>query len=251
MASIHLAKILVIDDDRKVVESLTQALDRYQVAGVQSGKEGLHILKKPHDFDLVILDVRLPDVTGTDLLKEIKKSNPDLGVIIATGFSTKDVAVSALQGRADDYIEKPFDVEVLENKIKRLLGNKLLAVRNSGTGGDGIEQVKRLLERNYDKQVSLEDAASAACLSPKYLSRVFKEKTGQKFSKYRTEIRLAKAKQLLVESDYDINQIAYRMGYENVETFMKAFKRAASETPSEYRSRMRRKTGFGRSAGQG
>lgn len=227
------AKILVIDDNPKVCEALKESLDRYQVVAAESGKEGLQVLRQPNDIDLVILDLKLPDVLGTDLLKDIKRLNPSLAVIMSTGYGSKDVVIRALQGRADDYIEKPFDVGILQSKIERLL---------SGTRANAeskIERVKRFLERNYDKAVSLNDAALIACLSPKYFSRFFKEKTGQTFALYRIKLRVNKAKYWLVESGDDVNQVGYRIGYENAESFTKAFKKITGETPTGYRGRIK------------
>ncbi len=98
--------VLLVDDDKMFREELREALEDYRVVEAANGKEALEILKKPNEIDIVMLDVMMPGLPGTEVLKEIKKISPSLSVVMLTGYSSKDVAIEALKGRADDYIEK-------------------------------------------------------------------------------------------------------------------------------------------------
>lgn len=128
----------------------------------------------------------------------------------------------------------------MQGIIERLLEKKEVE-GDMDTGGvkGKIERVKRFAERNYHKKVSLRDAAAAVSLSPKYLSRLFKQTTGMGFMAYKLEIKIKKAKQLLRKTDYNIDQISYKMGYENPESFIRIFKKLAGYTPTEYREKYR------------
>jgi two-component system response regulator YesN len=228
--------ILLVDDDKEFREEFSEAFDDYQFVEAQSGAEALEALAKPNEIDLVILDVRLPDMRGTRVLTEVKRLAPDLPVVILTGFSSKDVAIEALKGDADDYIEKPIDRDKTDRIIRRLLLEKKPAWPGSDEGTeDKIERVKAFIGRNYHKMVSLEDAASLVCLSPKYLSRLFRERTGQGFNEYRLRKKIEESKRMLRETGATVNQIASHVGYQNTESFIRIFKKIVGHTPSEIR----------------
>jgi len=228
--------ILLVDDDVAFRKEFAECFEDYRFIEAGNGEEGLKILRKPNEIDLVILDVMLPGRRGTDVLREIKRIEPSLGVIILTGFSSKDVAVEALKGNADDYIEKPVDIKKAERIIAdMLLNNTPDQQRYSDDINGKIERVKSFLRRNYHKKVNLEDAAEIVCLSPKYLSRIFKENTGESFSEYRLRFKIEKAKELLEVTGQTVNEISYKMGYNNLESFIRIFKKLEGCTPTEFR----------------
>ena len=228
--------ILLVDDDDTFREEFASALDDYRVVEARSGAEALDILRRPNEIDLVILDVMLPGQRGTDVLREIKRMEPDLGVIILTGYGSKEVAIAALKGNADDFLEKPVDIEKALGVVERLV----LARSNVERAGiddipGKIERVKAFVKKNYHKKVGLEDAASIVCMSPKYLSRIFGERAGLGFNEFRLGAKIEKAKELLAETELTINEISYRIGYRNVESFVRIFKKIEGSTPTEYR----------------
>jgi YesN/AraC family two-component response regulator len=158
-----------------------------------------------------------------------------------TGYSSKDIAIEALKGHADEYIEKPLDIEKTREIIERLLQAK----RGESEGAacdrdDKIEKVKHFIERNCQKKVTLRDAAQAVCLSPKYLSRLFKEHTHVGFNEFRLKFVLERSKRLLAETGYTIGQISDQMGYQNQESFIRIFEKLTSLTPTEYRNKQKK-----------
>jgi len=228
--------ILIVDDDRIFRNEFRELLDDYEVVEAESGEQALQILGKPHQIDLVMLDVMMPGLRGTEVLRRIKEMEPRLSIIILTGHSSKDVAVDALKGRADDYIEKPFSVAKAKEIINRLLDAKSGDDDVSSLDMRGkIEKTKRYIDRNCYKRVELQDAAEAVCLSAKYLSRIFKQVTGVSFSKYRLGRKIEKAKELLRESGMNVSQISAKLAYENTESFIRQFKKLSGKTPTEYR----------------
>jgi two-component system, NtrC family, response regulator HydG len=116
------ANILVVDDDVEIRELLNQVLQRANFT-VHQVKDGAS-LKEAYErvqADVVLLDFKLPDATGLDLLPTIKKVWPEAEVIMLTGHATYDVAVEATKRGAFHFQEKPFDPESLLNLIKRAL----------------------------------------------------------------------------------------------------------------------------------
>lgn len=116
-------KILVIDDEDIVLRSCHRALtpEGYDVRTAKSGVDGLKMLEN-EIFNLVLLDVKMPDMDGIEVLKKIKEKWPHVVVIIITGYSAIATAVSSIKLGAYDYIEKPFTPEGILSAIKKALG---------------------------------------------------------------------------------------------------------------------------------
>jgi YesN/AraC family two-component response regulator len=232
-------KILIVDDDADFRKEFKEAFSGYDIIEASSGEEALRILKKPNEIDLVMLDVKMPGHSGTEVLHEIKKISPELAIVILTGHSSEDTAIEALKGHADDYIEKPFDIDKTREIIE-----KLLASRRRGSESvrdDKMARVRDFLERNCYRKVSLSDAAEAVGLSPKYLSRIFKGSTGKGFSEYRMGVQICKARELLTEGGLNVNEISEKLGYQNPESFIRAFRKLAGCTPTEFRKQKKNK----------
>ncbi len=235
--------ILLVDDDPDFRAELKETFDEYRVVEASSGQQALHILRQPNLIDLVLLDVKLPGgSSGTDILRELKRLSPGLKIIILTGYSSKDVAIEALKGRADEYLEKPLDIL----KTKELIEGMLGASRSSAEAGvpdarGKVELAKDFLERNYHKKAGLKEAAQVVCMSPKYLSRVFRDITGTGFNDYKLQLRIKRARYLLKRSHLNVSQISAELGYQNCESFIRIFEQFCHTTPSAYRQSVRRK----------
>ncbi len=115
-------KILVIDDDPAMIEFCQQALgaEGFEVKGALSGEEGLQLLQE-EDFDLTLLDVRLSDRDGLEVLSTIQEINPETPVVIITGHGTMQVAIGALKSGAQDFLLKPFTLWELLTSVQKVL----------------------------------------------------------------------------------------------------------------------------------
>ena len=229
--------VLVIDDNPKVNESLELAFPEYRFIGVSNGEDGLQYLRKSHEIDLVILDYKMSGLDGIDVLKEIRRMDPKIGVIFMTNFGAKEVVVEALRGNANDFVDKPFSVDEMKKKLENYFEKFIEEEKHLGPSGSPMRRIQRFVERNYAKDPTLEQAAEKALLSPKYVSRKFKQETSQTFSDYKIKLKMEQAKKLLGETSLGVAQIAYKVGYENAESFMKMFKKMFGCTPTEYRQK--------------
>lgn len=230
--------VLLVDDDPYFRSEFKETLHEFNVIGAKNGKEALTILGKPHNIDLVILDQKMPGMTGTELLKEIDKMPSRIRTVLLTGQGSKDTAIKGLRNNATEYIEKPLNEKKLA-KIKNLILSVPKGEKYSNTGGvrGKVEQAKYFAERNYNKSLTLKDVADEVCLSPKYLSRVFKKYTGIRFSEYRLRIRMDKAKEMLLIKGYNVEQVAHQMGYQNPESFIKVFCKFNHRTPKQFQDK--------------
>ena len=233
-------KIVIIDDDPRIHKSIKLGLPEYEIIDFSNGEEALAYLKKPNEIQLVLLDVMMPRMNGLDVLVEIKKVKKDMGVIILTGFGSKDVLLDALRNRADDFIEKPIQMPELREKIRLVLKEKLGVQNLRRNKNDQVGRIKRFIERNYNN-VKLDFIADSMCLSPKYVSRFFNKNSSSSFREYKLQIKMDRAKSLLVKTHLDVNEIAIELGYQNPESFMRIFKRMNKVTPTQYRKKESRR----------
>ena len=133
--------ILIVDDDEVMVETLRNVLRKkgYELFCAASGNEALELLRKEL-VDLVLLDMRLPDVDGLEVLSKIKELDTEILVIMMTAYSDVESAVSAMKAGAYHYINKPFELEELRLLIEKGLETKHL-----------INEVRRLRWQQQDK----------------------------------------------------------------------------------------------------
>jgi len=132
-------KILIVDDEKILTTVLKNFLSKegYEVAVAERGETALKMLKN-ESFDVILLDLRLPDVNGLTLIPKIKELAPDAGVIIITAYAEVRSAVSAIKEGAFDYLAKPFEEEELLLTIERFLQFKSLRKE--------VDTLKRRLE---------------------------------------------------------------------------------------------------------
>ena len=125
------AKLLVVDDERSMRELLSIVLRRegYDVTLAENGRAAIDHLERGR-FDLLISDIKMPDMTGVDVLRSAKRIDPDILGIMITAFASADTAIEAMRLGAHDYLSKPFDVDELKMKVRNALEQRLLRQEN-------------------------------------------------------------------------------------------------------------------------
>ncbi len=123
--------ILVVDDEKNYLVVLKALLEPegYEILTADNSREAIRLIGES-ELDLVITDMKMPGITGMELLEESKKLEPDLPVIMMTAFGTIEMAVEAMKKRAYDYIAKPFQNEELKLTVKKALENYRLIKEN-------------------------------------------------------------------------------------------------------------------------
>ena len=125
------ARILVVDDEEIVIRSCLRILGDgdYQVEAVQDGREALRKIEE-HPYDVMILDIMMPNIGGLEVLRRIKETHPDVDVVMVTGLSQIDTAVQAMKLGAFDYISKPFEPDEIKLVVQRALERRQLLQEN-------------------------------------------------------------------------------------------------------------------------
>lgn len=123
------AKILVIDDETIVHESCSRILtdEGYIIESAFTGQEGLKKIEEG-SYDLVITDLKMPGISGMEALKKIKDNNPDIGIIMVTGYSTAETAVEAMKLGAFDYLPKPFTPDEIISVVSKAIEKKQILI---------------------------------------------------------------------------------------------------------------------------
>lgn len=113
-------RILVVDDDDMILESLVSILENegYIASTARTGEEAIAKTEKEF-FNAILIDIHLPDMTGIEVLSQIKETTPKMKKLILTGFPETHTAIDAVNKKADAYLVKPFDPEVLLNLIEQ------------------------------------------------------------------------------------------------------------------------------------
>jgi two-component system, response regulator YesN len=242
-------KLFLVEDEAIIRAGLKQLIEAviggYQVVGeAANGKQALEALKGTQP-DVLITDIRMNEMNGIDMIGRIRDHQPDLPIIILSGYAEFEYAKQALRYGISDYLLKPVDrIELTQalDKVKRRLEPQSLPAgpgdkeEGQSSGRQLIRKVKELVAERLDQEISLQYMADQVHLNHQYLSVLFKSETGQNFSDYVTYCRMNKAKQLLKETNLKIYEVAALSGYLSSKHFMAVFKDTIGMTPSQYRN---------------
>jgi two-component system, OmpR family, response regulator len=123
------AKVLLVDDEKEFLDVLGERmkLRGMEVKTTSSALKALDVLEK-ESFDVIILDLMMPEMDGLEALKRIKKNRPELQVILLTGHGSIEKGVEAMRLGAMDFVEKPADLETLSAKIEKARARKMILV---------------------------------------------------------------------------------------------------------------------------
>ena len=240
--------VLVIDENRATLDTIGRALRGagFSVALASTGQEGLRLAGQ-RTIDLVVADLRLPDVADIEVLKQLRQTLADVPVIV-TGLASTASAIEAGKLGAVDYIEKP----LLEDHLVQLVRTYVPATAVVATF-DAHDQMRvspqvirtmHVIENRY-AETSLQVSAVAQDLgvSTEHLCRVLKRHTGLTFVTLLRRTRVRAACRLLQTTTLSMKEIAGRAGFSSASRFDRDFKIVCGVSPSEYRA------GFWRHAG--
>ena len=149
--------VLIVDDDKIIREQLRKTLKRgfFEVFLAGDGKTALEIFLR-EEIDILLLDIKLPDMDGLEVLEKVKEGKPDCEVIVITGFGTMEIAIQSLRRGAIDYIEKPIEADELSAALGRaqekLAEKKQLSYKNTLLVIDDEEETAKRLKAFLEKE---------------------------------------------------------------------------------------------------
>lgn len=249
-------KLIVVDDEYEIRNGLCNYFSwseiGFEVSGqFENGRMALDFIMA-NKVDAMLCDIRMPVMDGIELMKEIYERKINIKVVFLSSYREFEYAQKALSFGVRDYIIKPtqhkqlFDVFSklrIEMENERIILEKMGGMgmgETSGSSNPGyykqiIDKVKEYVLSNY-LDPTLEGAAELIYMNPHYLSKLFKEKTGENFSDYITKVRMQKAAGLLSSIEYKTYDVSELVGYSNAKNFTRAFKKYYGKTPKEFRN---------------
>ena len=253
----HKFTMLIVDDSEDMCRFVRDYFrGEYNVITAHDGEEGLKCLQENDNIDLVVSDVTMPNMNGLELCKEVKTDLrwSHIPVILLTGITGNETEVEGLKLGADDYITKPFNVEMLRLRVKKLIEKKenrqkqfrenidVVPSEITITSVDErfIQLALKICEDHIsDTEFSVEMLGQELSLSRTYLYKKLINITGKGPAEFIRTIRMKRAKQYLERSQMQITEIASALGYNSPKRFTENFKAEYGMAPSEYQRRMR------------
>ncbi|UEG52261.1 response regulator [Mucilaginibacter daejeonensis] len=253
----HLPLILIVEDNEDFRFFLRDNLKPYyKIIEAANGKEGWQKALASHP-ELIVSDITMPFMDGLELSQKLKadKRTSHIPIILLTASSGEEKQLKGLASGANDYLNKPFSLEILNIRIKNLLSfNRTLKQTYAkqvklATNEPQVESanekflrsvVKYIEDNLTNTQLSVEDLSRHIGMSRGSLYNKLLEITGLSPVEFIRSIKLEKAAMLLENSDLNIAQIAYTVGFATPNYFAKSFKAKYEILPSEYLNQKRK-----------
>jgi two-component system response regulator YesN len=250
-------KIIVIEDETPVRRGIILTTDWVSlecvlVGEAANGEEGL---KMALDLspDIIITDVKMPRMNGTEMVRALKDSGSQSHIIMLTAYNDFNYVQSALRLGVKDYLIKPLKNGDLENSVKTVIDNiknqihasssesTLLSVPNlplsEHTFNKYIAGAIKYIDSHCREDISLTTVARYLDISEGYLSRIFKKETNYTFTDYLIYYRIKLSMQLLKDHRLKVYEVADSVGYSDTTYFSNQFKKIVGMSPTKYQER--------------
>lgn len=234
-------KIFIVDDEpkaRKGIHKLLMTRDHWEIEGVFSSASELLVDLSERKVDVLITDIKMPEMDGLELIERILEKDPNIAIVIISGYSNFEFAQKAIELGVRRYLTKPIRpkelFDILET-IEEELPKTCLEVKNN-VGKKVIHEACLYIELHYHEKLTLNDIAKELYISPNYLSTLFKKEKQINISDYILNFRIKQAKKLLIQTNYRISEIAEMIGFTDARYFSSTFKKNVNKTPQEYRN---------------
>ena len=245
-------RVLLVDDEIMIREGFKrlfdwEAHDCEVVGEAADGMEALTLIDALRP-DIVIMDINIPIMNGLKVISLSRIKHPQIAFVIVSGYDDFSYCREALRLQITDYILKPVNYEEFGTCIDNL---KISLFRQRVSGAAEPEKqeertitgITRYLQEHLADEMSLSVLAEEFHLNPQYISQLFKNEIGVNFLSYLTNIRMEKAKKLLLSTSLSVAEVAEKSGYGDYRVFTKVFKKSEGITPSQYRRDFLEETG--------
>ncbi len=249
--------VLIVEDNQDLLEYISKNLSQqYKVLTAENGIEALEIIEGQSNIDLVVTDLKMPEMSGMELCMKLKQ-NPTFShilVVILSANLTPEVKIESLKNGADAMIEKPFAMEFLQLRIENLItsrkklierisGNETYEGKDENVPLDGLSsrdivflrELNSTIEDNFtDPDFGVEELANHLNISRSSLNRKMRDILNTTANNYIRDKKIEKAEELLRTSSMQINEICYKVGFTTPSYFIKCFRKKYGMSPNEY-----------------
>ncbi len=237
-------KVLLVDDEIMIREGFKRLFD-WEAHGcevVGEASDGMEALAQIDVLlpDIVIMDINIPIMNGLKVIEVSRTKHPQIAYIVVSGYDDFSYCRKALQLQITDYILKPVNYEEFGSCIDNLKISIYESRANTQADSEKREErvissITRYMQEHLSEEISLSVLAEEFHLNPQYISQLFKNEIGVGFLAYLTNIRIEKAKKLLLSTSLSVTEISESTGYGDYRVFTKVFKKTEGITPSQFR----------------
>nr|WP_289767551.1 response regulator [uncultured Acetatifactor sp.] len=247
-------KVMIIDDESVHVRGMIRHInwEKYGFEppiGYTDAMEALLALKR-NLFNVVITDIKMPGISGLELIRSIHEEGMNPTIIIISGYEEFSYAQEAIRLGVYAYLLKPLKPEELEaclDNIQSRLAAECVDKIKPDTSGlcmtgkkvmhPSIKKIIQYVKKNYEKDLTIRGLAEIFDMNADYLSALFKKETDMNLNSFINITRLSIAHKLLEETDCRISEVAFQAGFSNPGYFTKQFRSFYGYTPSEIRKK--------------
>ena len=235
-------RVLLVDDEIMIREGFKRLFDweAHDCEVVGEAADGMEALSKIDSLqpDIAIMDINIPIMNGLKVIQMSRLKHPETAFVIVSGYDDFSYCREALRLQITDYILKPVNYEEFGTCIDNL---KIALFRRRISRRDDLQEewtihgITRFLQEHLTEEISLSVLAEEFHLNPQYISQLFKSEIGVNFLTYLTNLRMERAKKLLLTTALSIAEVSEQSGYADYRVFTKVFKKTEGITPSQYR----------------
>ncbi len=234
--------VYIADDEVWIILGLKKLLDKLNIGAyvIGTANNGLTAKEEIGHFkpDVVFADIRMPGLSGLELLQAIPEVSPESKVVIISGYAEFSYAQEAVQHHAYDYLLKPIKPEELSRVMTAIINERDGVTdeeRMPVVSDRMIDNVLSEIREHYMEDISLTSLSAKYNISMGHLSKLIKEQLSVNFSDYIASLRIQRAKELLRDDSLSIQEISEIVGYNDYFYFTKVFKKVEGISPSKYR----------------
>ncbi len=242
-------KLLIADDEETIrngmghyLQSHCPFIDKLYLAA--NGGEALDCIML-HKPDIVLLDIKMPQMSGIEVLREARRAGVYPKTIILSGYDDFQYAQQAIRYGVVNYLLKPCSSTELCDVVSRLaqeLGATVATAPPSEHYNHLVEKAMEYIRENYANDIGLSDVATHVGVTPSHLSRLFSQFSTESFNAALNRIRVESACGYLTQLQMKVYEVAYRVGFRDEKYFSRVFKQQKGVTPAEYRGAQRGNT---------
>ena len=219
-------RVLLVDDEIMIREGFKRLFDweAHDCEVVGEAADGMEALAQIDALlpDIAIMDINIPIMNGLKVIQLSRMKHPDIAFVIVSGYDDFSYCREALRLQITDDILKPVNYE----EFGSCIDNLKISLFRRRTEERPIAAMTRYMQTHLAEEFHL---------SPQYISQLFKSEIGVNFLTYLTNLRMERAKKLLLSTALPASEVAEQSGYGDYRVFTKAFKKSEGVTPSQYR----------------
>ncbi|MEF9879805.1 MAG: response regulator [Clostridia bacterium] len=247
-------RVALVDDEQIILQGLKKVFPWAEygcevVGTAADGLEGIELVRKmqPH---ILFTDIRMPNMDGLSMIAALQSEFPQMQISVLTAFRDFDYAQQAIRLGVGRYLLKPSKMDELREAVLHMT-EVLNAMPQEEPESDSLQSeagnfvtrgAMQYIKEHFNEHISLGDVADSVYVSPWHLIKLINGHLGQSFFDILNGLRIAKAKELLMDPALKVHEIALEIGFGDVAHFSKNFKKATGLSPMEFRSGKRLKS---------